>query len=156
MPLENIWVKRGADISAFGFPLFVMATAMVNQRHWRGEYYILLGGRYPAFLHSTFTVTIGSIPDDIVTVDAHFMQMELEQQVTTRLSIHCFDLYEKSTREGFLAPLRLADGEAADILRAWLRGEFHESISQMCSLTRIDDLGAYLSDVVRLTPIVSK
>ncbi len=135
MGLENIWVKRGTGISPFGAPLVVMAAARSGQQHWHGEYFILLNGKYPALLTQYTTVKIEDVPADLITVDAEFMRTELDQQATSRLSVHCFDLYEKTNREGFLRPLELADGDHRDILRAWLRADHQDGISR-CETSR--------------------
>jgi hypothetical protein len=151
---EVIWVKRGLGISAFGLPLAVMAAGKQGQQHWRGEYYILLGGQYPGLLYQAFTVRAVDVPESIAVVDAEYMRVELDQQVVGRLSVHCFDLYEKTEREGFLKGVDWEDGEKLDILRAWIRNQHHESIKTMRASTNVDALKLLLRDVEHL-PVVT-
>lgn len=143
MNTENILVKRGTGISAFGTPLIVIAAAPSWQPYWNGEYHALLGGRHPALLNQYTSVKVGDVPKDLVTIDAEFMRVELDQQAMGRLSVHCFDLYEKAGREGFLNKLELTDGEPTDILRSWLRKEHHDHIMQMREQTKIEQLRTF-------------
>lgn len=155
MTTENIWVKRGTGISAFGAPLIVMAAQKSGQQHWIGEYYILLGGRYPAFIPWVTGINAKNVPENIATIDAEYMKIELDQHSASALSIHCFDLYEETKKDGLLNKLEFLDGEKTDILRAWLRGQYSEDIRRMHQLTKIDSLRSYLQGVVHLTPMVS-
>lgn len=156
MTTGNIWVKRGSGISAFGLPLIVMAASKAGQQHWYGEYFVLLGGRHAAYLPYATSIKATDVPEDIATINADYMKVELDQHSSSRLSVHCFDLYEKTSREGFLKNIEFVDGEKLDILRAWLRGEYAEAIGAMHQTTKIDALRTFLQDVVRLTPVVQK
>jgi hypothetical protein len=151
---EGIWVKRSSGIFAMGIPLIVMCAGEREKNHWWGEYHVLVSGRHPAFYSHRCSFDGSGVPQEIATVDLLYMRGELEQQVQGQISSHCFDVFEQSKNEFYLQSFELADGEKADLLRLWLRGEFHTEIEKILRETQCEELRAFLSEVTRLPSII--
>lgn len=151
---DEFWVRRGKGISAIGIPLIVMSALKSGQRHWIGEYFIVIAGRHPAFLAQRTSVDTKDVPEDVLRVDAAWMKAELEQQVKTAISIRNFDLYEKTKSDVYLQYVELEDGDRADILHFWMLNQHQQEIERIKEMTQSAALKSFLTDVVRLSPIV--
>ncbi len=150
---EEVWLKRSSNTLGLGVPLVIMAIGESGEHQWWGEYSILISGGTTAYLSQRTTLNTANVPEDILGGYSSFMKMEVEQQVQTRLSVHLFELYEKTKSDYALQKIDLVDAVKEDVIRLWLRGHLHEEIKKIKDTTQSETLRTFLTKVVQLPDV---
>lgn len=153
MAVEELWLKRGPQIRGVGAPLVIMVVGKNDEHQWWGEYFILISGGAAAHLSQRTTLNTTNIPEDMLGGYSAFMKAEIEQQVQTQLSIYLFKLFEKTNSEYALQNFDLVDAPKEDVVRLWLRGEFHDDVKKIKGTTQSETLKKFLEGVVTLPTV---
>ena len=153
MAAEEMWLKRSSRTWGLGVPAVQMTLGKSGEHQWWGEYFILISGPASGLLSQRTTLNTESISADMLGGYASFMKMEIELQAQTRLSVYLFELYEK-TRSGYaLQNIDLVDTVKEDVIRLWLRGDFHDEINRIKETTQCETLRTFLAKVAKLPDV---